>query len=235
MSSVTVAESTQEPAEQRWAFLARFPTLGLVLILIGLSAFAVLLLSVETHGLLTQWDVPIDQSLHATATHDPGWLVLMWRGAETFGRELILIACIVLGLYWAWHRHWREVSMLVVGVGGGEPIFEFVSNLVGRHRPVFPTYIEFLPGPGFPSGPCISAVLFYGLMAYLLMPRLRSRGWRILAWVDAVLLILVVGFSRIFVGLHYPTDILAGYAIGLAWGAFVYTGIEINHWCRSRT
>ena len=72
------------------------------------------------------------------------------------------------------------------------------------------------------------------MVAYLLMPHLRSRGWRILAWVDALLLILVVGFSRIYVGLHFPTDVLAGYAIGLAWGAFTYTGIEINHWRRTR-
>jgi undecaprenyl-diphosphatase len=230
MSAVSLEHpdlAARETLEAHETWLARSPWIGAVLIVVGLAAFGLLLFSVETHSLLTAIDMPIDTVLHARATQDPAWLVLMWRALAVLGREAILVAAVLLGLYWLWRRRWRELAMVVVGVGGGEPIFEFLSRFIDRHRPVWPNYIEFLPGPGFPSGHVMSAILFYGLIAYLLLPRLKSRGWRILVFADAALLALVVGFSRIYIGLHWPTDVLAGYSVALAWGAFVYTGIEI--------
>ena len=207
--------AARERPEAHQAWLARFPWIGAALIVVGLAAFALLLFSVETQGFLTALDAPIDTALHARVTNDPGWLVLTWRALAVLGREAILVAAVSLGLYWFWRRRWRELAMVALGVGGGEPIFEVLSRLIDRHRPVWPNYIEFLPGPGFPSGHVMSAILFYGMIAYLLLPRLRSRGWRVLAFVDAALLALVVGFSRLYIGLHWPTDVLAG----AAWGA----------------
>ena len=67
----------------------------------------------------------------------------------------------------------------------------------------------------------------FGLLAYLLVPKMPSRAWKIIVIVAAILLILYVGFSRIFVGDHYPTDVLAGYALGIAWSGLVYTSVEI--------
>jgi undecaprenyl-diphosphatase len=73
----------------------------------------------------------------------------------------------------------------------------------------------------------MTTMLLYGLILYLLLPRLKSRRWRLLAAVDAALIVLLVGFSRLYMGDHFPTDVLAGYAFGLAWGALVYTSLEL--------
>jgi undecaprenyl-diphosphatase len=85
-----------------------------------------------------------------------------------------------------------------------------------------------MSSPSFPSGHSISAVLCYGLLAYLIVPSLPSRFWKIVVVAGAVLIVLYIGFSRIFVGDHYPTDVVAGYAIGIVWAGYVYTSVELT-------
>jgi undecaprenyl-diphosphatase len=88
--------------------------------------------------------------------------------------------------------------------------------------------------PGFPSGHAVSVVVFYGLMAYLLAPKIPSAVWKGVVVAAALLIIGFVGFSRIVTGGHYLTDILAGYAVGIAWSGVVYTLIE-NYFQKRRS
>lgn len=207
--------------------LARFPVVGLVLFLLGGLLFGLLAVNVRTNGPLLAWDLPIDQALHARATQDNLLDFYAMRFSGTLGRETALGITILLGLYWFWKRFWRKFSLLVVGVFGGNIWFEVLSHLFARHRPVWPDPLDPLPGPGFPSGHSMTAVLLYGLILYLLLPRLYAWRWRLVAVLDAVLIASLIGYSRLYMGAHYPTDVLAGYAFGLAWGALVYTSLEL--------
>jgi len=207
--------------------LARFPAVGVGLLLLGGVLFGLLAVNVRTNGPLLAWDLPIDTTLHARATHD-FWLTFdLMRFSGTLGRETALIITILLGLIWLWKRHWQAFSMLLIGVIGGNIWFEVLSGFFGRHRPVWVDPLDPLPGPGFPSGHSMTSMLLYGLILLLLLPRLSSWRWRLLAVLDALFIILLVGFSRLYMGAHYPTDVLAGYSFGLAWGALVYTSIEL--------
>ncbi len=230
-TNVVPAGRSTQPAPER--FLARFPALGLGLLVLGGLLFGLLAVNVRTNGPLLAWDVPIDQALHARATHD-FWLTFdAMRFSGTLGRESALGITVLLGLFWLWKRHWHTLSMLLIGVIGGNVWFEVLSGFFGRHRPVFPDPLDPLPGPGFPSGHSMTAMLLYGLILILLLPRLHSWRWRLLAALDALLIVLLIGFSRLYMGAHYPTDVLGGYAFGLAWGALVYTGLEL--WQRRRS
>ena len=198
--------------------------------MLGALIFGLLAVNVRTNGPLLGWDMPIDQALHAFATHN-SWLGFdAMRFSGTLGRETALGITVLLVLVFLWKRHWRELSMLLIGVLGGNGWFEVLSHFFGRHRPVFSDPLNPpLPGPGFPSGHSMTTMLLYGLIVYLLLPHLTSRRWRLLAALDAALIILLVGFSRLYMGDHYPTDVVAGYSFGLAWGALVYTSEELFH------
>ena len=73
---------------------------------------------------------------------------------------------------------------------------------------------------------------FYGVMAAILTTRMKSRRLKTVIWTGAVLLALAVGFSRVYLGVHYPTDVLAGYAASIIWVGAVRAGYEI--WLRTR-
>ncbi len=227
LSSVPAAPDVRPAQAAPEGFLARYPGLGLGALVLGGLLFGLLAANVRTNGPLLAWDIPIDQALHARATHD-FWLTFdAMRFSGTLGRETALGITALLGLWWLWKRHWHALSLLLIGVIGGNIWFEVLSGFFGRHRPVFPDPLDPLPGPGFPSGHSMTAMLLYGLILILLLPRLSSWRWRLLAALDAALIMLLIGFSRLYMGAHYPTDVLGGYAFGLAWGALVYTSLEL--------
>jgi membrane-associated phospholipid phosphatase len=72
----------------------------------------------------------------------------------------------------------------------------------------------------------VSTVICYGLLAYLLVAKMPSLFWKRMLIIITMLIVLFSGFSRIFQGNHYLTDVLAGYVLGIAWVRFVYTVLE---------
>jgi len=116
--------------------------------------------------------------------------------------------------------------MVTIGWLGSALIFYTLSTLIGRARP--PSMIWIIVNiPGFPSGHAIATVTFYGLLAYLLVPKMPSAFWKAIVIAVALFIIGFIGFSRIFTGGHYLTDIISGYAVGIAWSGVAYTLIEI--------
>jgi undecaprenyl-diphosphatase len=117
--------------------------------------------------------------------------------------------------------------MVALGTLGTTILFELLTNLIRRARP--PTQIWIiLKIPGFPSGHALSVVTFFGLLAYLLVPKMRSAFRKGMVIAVAILLMLFIGFTRVFTAGHYLTDVLAGYALGICWSGAFYTLIEIH-------
>src|SRR5260370_1340127 len=73
----------------------------------------------------------------------------------------------------------------------------------------------------FPSGHALASFCFYGALAAILVTRLRSRRIRIALWTSSAVIILLIGLSRIYLGVHYTTDVLAGFAAALIWTVVV--------------
>jgi membrane-associated phospholipid phosphatase len=121
---------------------------------------------------------------------------------------------------------------IVVTMGGGSLLNILLKHYFQRQRPVLENPLVTLSSYGFPSGHTMGATLLYGLLA-LLVAHSSRWAWshRIFAFCGAALLIALVGVSRIYLGAHYLTDVLGAIALGLAWLAFSWTGIEtVRRW-----
>ncbi len=208
--------------------LARWPVIGLVMVVLGLSVFSLMAINLQTNGPLIPVDLAVDNSLHATALQGLPFIKDMMIFGFYLGEPIIAGIGAALGLYFLYKRFWPELAMVVIAWSGEGAIWLNTSNYFNRPRPAFPQEVwHTMTVPGFPSGHVIAAVMCFGLLAYWAMPYLTSRFTKILVWVDAILVILYIGFSRLYVGDHYLTDVLAGYALGIAWFGLVFTSVEL--------
>ena len=206
-------------------WLAARPMIGVLMFVLGGLLFGALAYNVETKGPLLQWDAPLAQEMHTEAAQTPiGTLEYLIFGFF-LGKELIQVIAGILVLYFLHKRFWRELAMVLVGLGGGGYLWYLLSRYFERLRPSAQLGIV-VTDPSFPSGHTIAAVLCYGLLAYLLVPKMPSTFWKVFVIVVALFAIAFIGFSRLFLGGHYLTDIVAGYALGIAWAGLVYTVLE---------
>jgi undecaprenyl-diphosphatase len=198
-------------------------TIGVALIVLGSWGFGGIAEDIIHRDPLVEVDVAVSQFLHAHA--EPPFTAAM-RMVSLEGSALILVASLGLGAAFAWRRRWSEFTMLVLAVGGGEVLNPVLKALFARQRPLFPDPLVTLTSYSFPSGHAMAAMIFYGLLVYFIIRRVVSWRWRVLAVITGAVLILLIGFSRIYLGVHYLSDVLGGYAAGLVWLAFTITGVE---------
>jgi undecaprenyl-diphosphatase len=133
-----------------------------------------------------------------------------WLAGPYF--QPFVVAAAVLGFALARRFFPDGLSLLVAGLGGAGLIV-LLKHLFHRPRP---SEIFSNLGYSFPSGHSFFAVVVYGMLAYWLARDLPPRRKR-LTWTFAVLGILLVGFSRVFLGQHFPSDVAAGFAVGVPW------------------
>lgn len=126
-------------------------------------------------------------------------------------------------------RWWRGAILLPVAMVGAGVLDISLKFAFRRARPT--AFFDYpLPGSySFPSGHALFAFCFFTAGAALLAPRLRHPALRWPVWAAAAALVLAIGFSRIYLGVHYPSDVLAGYTVGLIWSSVIIVGDRVAH------
>ena len=209
-------------------YLGRHPLIGLMMVLFGGVIFGVVAINLLTNSSLILTDIQIASGIHEQALQSSPFLRGVMISGFYVGEHAIFAIGALAFLYYLFKRYWTELSMVVIAWGGELVILFLLSAYFHRPRPLYSVSVwRDMPSPGFPSGHSISAVLCYGLLAYLIVPKISSGLGKIAVIVAALAIILFVGFSRVFVGDHYPADVIAGYAIGILWSGFVYTSVEL--------
>jgi undecaprenyl-diphosphatase len=206
-------------------FFARWPLIGLTMFLVGTLVFGALAYEVKTNAAFVQWDIATARTMHAYALNIPSALVEYLIFGFFVGREIVIAIGAILTFYFVYKHFWRELAMVLIGSGGGGLLWYFLSRYFDRPRPAVQMDLV-LTDPSFPSGHTLSAIVCYGFLAYLLVPKMPSRFWK---WFVVIMLTLVtafVGVSRLLLGGHYVSDVMAGYALGIAWAGLVYTVME---------
>jgi undecaprenyl-diphosphatase len=183
----------------------------------GAAAFLILFawLSEEVfEGSLQQFDLRTRAMVHGFSTPQLTKLMqaLTFLGSVGFLAVLFAI-CIAVFLVAGW-KH--AAVWLAVAMGGSAVLDVSLKLAFHRARPV-PFFGTVPPTYSYPSGHALSSLCFYGVLAGLCCARIQSRAARILIWIASGVLIVGIGLSRIYLGVHYPTDVIAGYLAGAIW------------------
>jgi undecaprenyl-diphosphatase len=136
-----------------------------------------------------------------------------------------LILAVVARFLW---KRWREPVLVVVALVGEVSIFVTVTLLIDRHRPPVSHLDAAPPTSSFPSGHTAASVVLYLLLALLLSYRTHSGAVRKLLWTLAILVPIVVALSRLYRGMHYPTDVASGALLGGAWLFTAVKGVRLG-------
>ena len=135
----------------------------------------------------------------------------------------VLTALLVVGLAVLW-RSWTPVLVMVVATAGSLALTAVGKAVVGRERPPVDLAVPpFETSPAFPSGHALNATVIAGVIAYLVLLRVRSPGLRVLVVVAAAAHPVLMGLSRVYLGHHWLTDVMVAWCLGLGWLAVVLT------------
>jgi undecaprenyl-diphosphatase len=142
--------------------------------------------------------------------------------------QVVFLGVVIAGVILAMFKYWRYLITLIMSVLGGEIFVWAIKNIFERPRP--PLVNALLPESGysFPSGHAFVALSFYGLIIYFFYREFKSRILKAMAVVSGLLIILAIGFSRIYLGVHWPSDVLASYVSSAAWLTALITTLEIR-------
>ncbi|MBI1405591.1 MAG: phosphatase PAP2 family protein [Caulobacter sp.] len=208
----------------RWRTLARREAGAVVAVLVAAAA---LWLFLSVAGEVAEGEtLKIDRALllMLRMTHDPTvtvgplWLRTALMDFTSLGSVAVLTLVVAgtAGLF-ASLRRWPEAVMLVAASGGGVAISQGLKLMFGRARPDESLRLVEAVNASFPSGHAMLSAVVYLTLGAMISRFAERRRVRAFAMGAGVVLTLLVGTSRVYLGVHWPSDVLAGWSLGAAW------------------
>jgi membrane-associated phospholipid phosphatase len=199
-------------------------TFGALALIAGVWLFGAIAEDVVRNDPLTLMDRQVALWLHSHGTPQrTGWMLMATAlaSAHTIGLLTVLAALVLLRRRW-----WYRLLALALAVPGGLVLNLLLKSAFARDRPHFDDPIVTLHDFSFPSGHTMMATLFYGLLVVLAAVHIRSplRRATIIAALCGV--IFLVGFSRMYLGAHYLSDVLGAMTMGVAWLSLCVTAVD---------
>lgn len=198
---------------------SRLFSLLLTIRVVGLliAAFAIWLFAQIADEVVEQETTTTDtQILQAIRRLHTPLLDQIMVGITFLGQPSVLvILSLSLGIWLLFQRRRSEATTLAIAALGAAGLNYLLKELFARDRPALWDRVVDVRYYSFPSGHAMVSVVMYGLIGYLLAKTFPR--WRGLIFILTVLLVVAIGFSRLYLGVHWPTDIAAGYAAGLVW------------------
>jgi membrane-associated phospholipid phosphatase len=218
-----------------WAFIGRrlspssylglHLTLGLLLSLAALGLFGIIARQVVGAAALVHFDEALAAALHRDATPLG---ILVFKTITLLGSSLVLTALgLVVGLALLLRGQRLLPASWLIALAGGGVLNLALKTFFQRPRPEFALPFAVAPGWSFPSGHAMGSLITYGMLAYVVILLLPRRRARIVVIPVITVLVLLIGFSRLYLGVHYFSDVIAGYAAGTVWLSACTSGLEV--------
>ena len=205
---------------------------GLAVIVICVGFFAMLADEVMEGGTQKFDDsVLLWMNRHASPALTDFALNVTALGAGTVVWLVVIVASVFL---WSSRHRW-SVALLWVAILGSGLINSVMKLFFNRPRPqLFPWRAPYAGLSSFPSGHSMTSMVCYATLAYLVARLEPNRFLRRFTFGVTALIVVLIGLSRMYLGVHYPTDVLAGFTMGLAWASFCALGLEALRYFRHR-
>ena len=197
---------------------------GALVLIAAAFLFGAIAQQVVAGAPLTQLDADLATWLHRRVGSP--WLELLL--AITHVHSTVAISCyaIVAGIVLARQQRWRSVVTVIVTMAGGLVLNVLMKLAFQRPRPSFDDPLLTLDTYSFPSGHVAGSTLFYGLCVAWVYRRTPELRWRLAALAVATVALVLVGLSRMVLGVHYLSDVVAAFAEGVAWLALCLTALH---------
>ena len=198
--------------------------LGAVAAMTAAVIFLSLAWKVATYAPIVVLDTEIANWLHKRGTPEiTAFMIAVTQFHSIPGTGLLAAA---FGAVLAWLRQWYWLGTLALAMGGGMALNSLLKEAFARIRPYFDDPWISLTSYSFPSGHTAGAVLFYGVLAAFLVSRFYAPRQRIACLAGAVVAVALVAFSRMYLGAHYLSDVVAAACSSLVWLVFCLTAIH---------
>jgi undecaprenyl-diphosphatase len=208
-----------------YATVGVFLVIGVVIAIAGTLAFAELGEWVQK-GVTQQFDVAV---LEWMRQHHSPLLTQIATELTYLGTGSVVFMIVAVAALFLWHtEHKHSARLLLAAVAGNIILNGMLKLAFHRPRPDVFEWQTTAVSSSFPSGHAMSATVCYGTVAYLVM-RLQKHHWsRVLTGTGAAVLILLICATRLYLGVHYPSDVIAGILVGLAWAGFCMATLEAS-------
>ena len=211
-------------------YLGLHLTLSLIIAAGALWVFAATFEAVLDNATMVRWDFAAAAAIHARTTA-PGLRV--FNAVSHAGSPTTMGVIATAGIITLWVQRRRTLIVTwIAAFWGGAVLENILKHVVGRTRPEYGTAFLTDRSLSFPSGHAMMATVGLGMLVYVLIVTRAIDGWvRVLVIAGAAMCVLLVGLSRIYIGVHYPSDVLGGITAGSAWLAVCVSvaGVVLHH------
>lgn len=233
LATLPVMQRLEQRVPLVWAIMRRLTAAEYLILHLALGlalayaavGFVELARAVTGEATIVRVDLALAAALHDAAT--PAGIQFMRAYTFLGGGAALTVLGVLVAIFLVIRRHWVRAIGWVVAVLGAGLINHGLKSVFERPRPSFAEPIAVSAGWSFPSGHSMGTFVTIGMLAYLVFTGLRSPTLRLVTVAAAMLWIVLMGFSRMYLGVHYLSDVLAGFAGGTVWLAGCVSGVEI--------
>jgi undecaprenyl-diphosphatase len=200
----------------------RFLSIALRRIILPIALLTAVMISLGlliTKSLVHTWPFTIEDQVNRTlfADRTPIWDIVTNAICVLANTPVIIaVTALVAGVMWIAYKRWREPLFIVAVVSAASLVFLLTTLVIGRQRPAVPHLDVSPPTSSFPSGHVATSIALYGGIALVLTLSARRKASRALWWLALFAIPVAVAISRLYRGMHHPSDVIASFVVGLS-------------------
>ncbi len=200
--------------ERLRSYFTAYVIVGLVVCIISLLIFGNIVDGVSENESIVQFDTALANALHNAATPTSTSFFIT---VSLFGGVILTAWAIIVGVVLALQRRWLSFVVWFITIAGGQLLNTLLKIFFARPRPTFASPLVIEQFYSFPSGHAMMSFIAYGMLAYLICVMLKNNALRLVVILLAAFVVMLIGISRMTLGVHYFSDVIAGYSVAALW------------------